>query len=270
MLSELWGFIKLSFTKKMYLNVLQVFSLILFILSPVLGLVTFLAVSTLLIPSFASSVTSQFKLLFIKKHEADESIRNEVNEIADELGVGVKKILVAKGLRNAYVRFGTLVLGEELLKRCGRGERKAVISHELWHMKEKHIWLKMGATVGLSILPLSTWLRLYWPIIINELATQVLVNIMINFALLAYLTIVMIIPNWYMEIRADQGAARIAGKACLISALLAIVTKEEFKLPSEDHPSVSDRIKLILKYNPENSLTKRMTATLRRLVRRIT
>jgi Zn-dependent protease with chaperone function len=267
MLSELWSFIKLSFMKRLYLYALQYFSLILFILSPLLGLATFLIASTLLIPSFASLIDSQIKLLFVKKYEADESIKDEVNEVADGLGVKIKKILVAKGLVNAYVRFSTLVLGEGLLNLCDPDLRRAVISHELVHVKEKHIWLRMMGVVTVSAAVSWNLLRLNWPIIFNEMTTQILVYVMMNFALLACVTIAMITPNWYMEIRADQGAIRKVGKAPLISALLAIVTKEEFKVPSEDHPAMSERIKLILKYNPEKSLSKRMRARLSRLSR---
>ena len=263
MLSELWNFIKVSFKKRMFLYEIEVLSLMLFGLFPLLGLVTFLVASILLAPSFSSMISSQFKMLFTKKYEADQKIRNEINEIADQLGVRVKRVLVAKGLCNAYVRFGTLVLGEKLLERYGPGERRAAIAHELGHIKEKHIWFKIVAVVVLSIPPLWIWLRLYWPIIINELTTQVVVNIMVNLALLAYLIVVMIPSNWYMEVRADRIAVGIAGKACLISALLAIVTREEFELPSEDHPAVSERIKLILKYNPRNSLIKRISAAFR-------
>jgi Zn-dependent protease with chaperone function len=267
-LSEVWGFIKLSFMERTYVKVIQVLSLTLFILSPILGLVAFLVATALLMPSSISSLTMQFRFLFIQKHEADESIKNEVNKIAHQLGVRVKKVLIAEGLCNAYVRFGTLVLGDKLLNQCGPAERGAIISHELVHLKEKHMWFRMGVAAISPLLPLSIWLRIYWPIIMNELTTQLLINIMIGFALLTYLTVVMILPNWYMEIRADQGAVRMVGKACLISALLAIVTKDQFKLASEDHPSISDRIKLILKYNLESSLTSRISASLKRLVRK--
>lgn len=256
MLNGLWNFIKLNFKKRMYLYVLAVFSLTLFQFSPFVGLATFLISSALLVPFFADSTVSQLKLVFVKKYQADQKIRDEVNEIAAEMGVCVKKVYVAKGLRNAYVRFGTLVLGEKLLNLLGPNQRKVVIAHELAHMKEKHFWLKIVAILGLLIPTLWIWLGLRWPIIISEFVTQAVLNTMINIALLSYLIAMMVLPNWYMEIRADRIAIEtapnpISGKASLISALLAIVKKEGFQVASEDHPSVSERIKLILKYNPE-------------------
>ena len=261
MFSELWNFIKVSFKKRIFLYEIEVISLTLFGSFPYLlvrffCLGAFLITCALLMPFLTSQFASQLKILFSKKYEADYRIKNEVNEIAERLQVNIKKIYIVKGLCNAYVRFGTLFLGEELLDRLGPSERRAVFAHELGHIKENHIWFKLVAALVLLALPLWSWLRLYWPIIINEHVTQLMLNIMINIALLAYLMVVMVPLNWYLEIRADRIAVKIAGKASIISALLAIVNREKFELASEDHPAISERVKLILKYKPRNGLIK--------------
>lgn len=273
MLSELWNFIKVSFKRRMFLYEVEVFSLTLFgsfpgLLVRFFCLGTFLIACTLLMPFLTSLLASQLKILFSKKYEADQKIKNEVGRIADRIGVRVKKVLIAKGLCNAYVRFGTLVLGEELLDRLGPSERRAVIAHELGHMKEKHVWFRIVATMTLPALPLWSWQRLYWPIIINEHVTQLMLSVMINIALLVYLIAVMIPLNWYLEARADSIAVEIAGKASTISALLALVNREEFELSSEDHPAISERVKLILKDKPRNGLIKRMLIAFSKLTKR--
>lgn len=79
-------------------------------------------------------------------------------------------------------------------------------------------------------------------------------NVMLNIAFLAYLMVVMVPLNWYLEIRADRIAVdsfrTIAeGKASMVHALLRLMTgRDDFEQPSEDHPAMSERIKAILKY----------------------
>jgi len=262
MLSELWRFIKVNFKRRMFLCVIGVYSLTLYgsfpnLLVRFFCLGAFITAFVLLTPFLTSLVAWQLKAFFSKKYEADQRIKSEVNETAERIGVKVKNVLIAKGLCNAYIRFGTLVLGEELLGRLSflPSGRRAVFAHELGHLKEKHVWLKMVAVVGLSAFPLWTWLKLYFPIIVNELVTQLMLNIMVTLALFAFLMVTMVPLNWYLEDRADRFMVDIAGKASAISALLAIVNREKFEIPSEDHRSVSERVKRILKYEPSKMST---------------
>jgi len=259
MLSTFWNLVRVSFNKRLFFYEIGMLTFTLSgsfpnLLVRFFCLFTCLMTSILLMPFLTCMFALQLKTLFVKKYEADDSVKNEVSRIADQLGVKIKKVYIAKGLCNAYVRFGTLVLGEELLNRLGYYERMAVIAHELGHIKEKHIWFKMLATMTLLALPLWAWLRLYWPIIINEIFTQLMLVIMINIALLTYLIVINIPLNWYSEVRADRTAVQIAGKASTISALLTIVDRAKFELPSEDHPAISERIKLILNYKPSKRI----------------
>jgi STE24 endopeptidase len=253
MLGELWRFIKVSFNRRMYLYAIGVISGTLFgsfpnLLVRFLCLGIFITAFALLTPFLTSLVAWQIKAFFSRKYDADQRIKNEVNKVAELLGVKVKKVLIAKGLCNAYVVFGTLVLGEELLERLGPSQRRAVFAHELGHLKEKHVWLRMLAAVATPTLPLWAWQRLYFPVIINEYFTQLMLSIMISLILFAFSVVAMVPLNWQLEIRADRFMVDVVGKASAISALLAITTREKFKEPSEDHPSVSERIKIILNY----------------------
>lgn len=274
MLSELWSFIKLSLKRRMILYEAEVVGLTLFGSYPDLpvrffGLGLFLVACLLLMPFFTSMFTSQLKFLFLKRCKADQRLKNEVDSIGDLVGARASKVCIAKGLNNAFVCFGTLVLGEELLNRVSPSGRRAVIAHELGHMKERHMWLKIVVALVLLAPPLWSWTRLYWPIIINEYVTQLMLNIMINITSLAYLMVVMLPLNWYLELRADRVAVEIAGKAGIISALLAIVNREKFELASEDHPAISDRVKAILKDKPKNGLIEKISIILGRLTKKV-
>lgn len=263
MLSELWRFIKVSFKRRMLLYEIGVLSWTLFgsfpnLLVRFFCLGAFITAFALLTPFLTSLVAWQIKALFSKKYEADQRIKSEVGKTAERIGVKPPKVLIAKGLCNAYIHFGTLVLGEELLDRLRArdpSQIRAVIAHELGHRKEKHTWLKMATGVALPAFPLWIWQRLYFPIIISEFVTQLMLNVMITLALFAFLMVAMVPLNWHLEFRADRFMVDVAGKASAIFALLAIVTREKFEIPSEDHPSVSERVKQILKYKPKKTST---------------
>ena len=81
---------------------------------------------------------------------------------------------------------------------------------------------------------------------------------LINTALLFFIILAMIPVNWYLEVRADRIAEKTAGKSALISAFLKLVNREKFEEPSENHPAISERVKLILKYNPRNGFLKNL------------
>ena len=263
MIGKLLRFIKINFRRRMFLYETGVLSLTLSGSFPNLlvrfaSLGIFLISSILLIPHITSLITSSIKYLFLKKIEANQNLKKEVDELAKEIGVKVKKVRIVKGLCNAFVSFGTLNLGEKLLERLGSQERKAVIAHELAHIKEKHVWLKIIASGLLLTLPLWSWQKLFWPILFNESITQLVLVFLINTALLFFVILAMIPVNWYLEVRADRIAEKTAGKAALISAFLKLVNREQFKEPSENHPAISERVKLILKYNPRNGFLKNL------------
>ena len=58
----------------------------------------------------------------------------------------------------------------------------------------------------------------------------------------------MMIPiNWWLEGRADKIAAKYVGKEYIKSALLTLADKKNLNEPSETHPPIMKRIKLIEK-----------------------
>jgi len=70
---------------------------------------------------------------------------------------------------------------------------------------------------------------------------------MLYTALFAYVTVVMMPANWFMEFKADKTAANLVGKENIKSALLTIQQELKINSASETHQTIPDRIKLIEK-----------------------
>lgn len=254
MRNELWAFIKASLRKIMVLYYLLILSLTIF-LSPLpfffiklVSLVVFWGASVIIVPLMASSLESQLKLVFAKKYEADQGIKDQTSKIAERMRAGKpKKILIAKGVFNACVRFRTLVLGELLLNRLSTDELEGTISHELAHQKRNHVIIMVSATMASLIFPTLIWQRVYYiPIIFSEQFTSLMLHVMICIGLLTFVRFCMIPLNHRLEFDADRIATRTVGRAKMIAALLAIMKKEDFRESSESHPAISERIKRIL------------------------
>jgi len=172
-------------------------------------------------------------------------IPDEIVYLSNQIGVEIKKLRIAEGLCNAYVIGGAIVLGKNLLEKLNLAEILAVIAHELAHKKGKHIPLRLVIMIPFLALAMYSWSRLYSPIFFTESFTQIVLTVMVNIGLLAFMLVTMIVPNWILEFKADRTAAKFAGKENIKSALLKLVDKENYEEPSETHPSVSERIKRI-------------------------
>lgn len=129
--------------------------------------------------------------------------------------------------------------------RLNFAEILAVVTHELVHKKGKHILLRLVTMIPFLALAMYSWSRLYSPIFFTESFTQIVLTVMVNIGLLAFMLVTMIVPNWILEFKADRTAAKFAGKENIKSALLKLVDKENYEEPSETHPSVAERIKRI-------------------------
>jgi Zn-dependent protease with chaperone function len=255
--NELRAFIKNSLRARMLLYEALALSLALFISAipfyfmkiTVLGV--FWVVSLITFPLLATSLKSQFKLVFAKKYEADQATKETVYRTAERMHVRKpKKILIAQGVLNAYVRFQTLVLGDLLLKTLSTANLECVIAHELAHQKRHHAIKMICATTAFLAFPLLVWQRAYYvPIIFNEQFTSIMLSVMICIGTLALISALMIPLNYFLEFDADGIATKAMGKARMIAAYLAIAKKEDFRESSESHPSILDRIKRILRMN---------------------
>lgn len=252
MLSGLWNVIRASFNRRLALYEIVVVSLTLFgalpnPLTKLPFLAIFLVAGGLFMAIFTLNMLSKLRLVFSRKKEADIPIPVEIRELEKRIGSKIRRVKIRAELCNAFVRARSMVLGFELLERLSFDELLAVVAHELGHIKEKHGLIRVFAMFPLLLIPWYSWSRLTSPIFFTESLTYIIITVMLGISFLAYTVLVMIPINWYLEVRADRIAARFVGKESIKSALLALVSKENLLEPSEDHPSISERVKLIEK-----------------------
>lgn len=247
MLHSLWRLFKAGFKGRLIIYESLVISLVFFGSLPnmmlrLFSLLMFILLCGMFIPIFTSLFVSQLRLILAYRKREKIPFPLEITDMLQKWGVKIKDCGIVKGC-TAYVFNNSLVLGKELLMRLTFDELKAVIAHEFGHLKGKHTLLRAGITAPLLIIPLYSWSRLYFPIVFSELATQIMLNTMVNIALLAYFVVVMIPGNWISEFKADEFAAKHAGKENMIAALLELTKEEKVNNDSETHPSTSNRVK---------------------------
>lgn len=168
----------------------------------------------------------------------------EILDLARKAGVEVKELGIVKA-DAAYVLGKSLVLGTDLLKKLSFDERQAVVAHELGHIKRRHVVIRCVWLVPFLALLMLSWSNLYVPIFVSEPITQIILTVMLNISSLAFLLMVLIPINWYIEQDADKFAAKLVGKEHIRSALLNFVDGKNFEEPSETHPSIAKRVKRI-------------------------
>jgi len=251
MLGELVNFIRLSFGKRMILYEIVVLSLTVYGTFPdltikLVGFSVCVITSGLFLPIFTSQFVSQLRVIIAHRSIPKIPISNEIANLAERMNVQVKELGLVKGC-TAYVIGKCLVLGKELLERLTYDERQAVVAHELAHIRQRYIFWRIALTSPLLAIPLYSWWRISSPIFFTEWLTHIIITIMLFIGLLAYISMVMIPINWYLEVGADGTAARFAGKNNIKSALLNLVDKEKHEVQSETHPSISERVKRIEK-----------------------
>lgn len=249
--SELWNFIKASFRKRLVLYEIVVLSLTFFGTFPNLAvkfisLFAFIVAGGLFIYVFTTQFVSQLRLVLAYRNREKVPISNEIAKLSKQMNVQLKGLGIVKGC-TAYVIGKHLVLGLELLKKLTFNERQAVVAHELGHIKEKHVLFRLVLMIPLLAIPFYSWSTLYSPIFFTESITQIILTVMIDVAFLAYTILIMILPNWFSEFRADTIAARFTGKENIKLALLKFADEEKLGVASETHPSIYDRVKRIEK-----------------------
>jgi len=240
LLRKLWNFLKLGFGKRIMIACVVVISVTFFRLSlhlmqPLMALfwgIVFL-ISAELFTSFFT-LTFLFNLWIILTHKKAEivPIPLEISRLANKIGVRIKELRIRQNFCNAYVKNGSLVLGKELMEKLNLQQCLAVVAHELGHIKERHNLIRFLVSIPI-LLSAYTWFEL--PPLICLIA------------LFAYTYVMMIPINWWLEGRADKIAAKYVGKEYIKSALLTLADKKNLNEPSETHPPIMKRIKLIEK-----------------------
>jgi len=248
MLNQLRLFIKLSFSKRFLVSGVLFISFSLFgsfpnLLIRFFALAVFISCSALFIPFYFKESIYNLRQLRSFLTRVKLPIPTEFSELASRMHTKIRSFGIVEG-RTAYVAFGSLVLGKDLIKDLSRKELLVVVAHELGHIKGRDGLKRSLLLIPLILFAFYSWSKLNSPIFYSEAFTIVILSAMMLVALLAYMTVMMVPINWILEYRADETAAKFAGKENMESALLKLASaeKRDLEAQSETHPSIKERI----------------------------
>ena len=248
MLNQLRHFIKLSFNRRFLVSGVLFVSFSLFGSFPnlwgrFLALAVFTSCSALFVPFYFKESIHNFRQLWAFLTRTKLPIPTKFSELASRMHTKIRSFGIVEG-RTAFVAFGSLVLGKDLIRDVSPKELLAVVAHELGHIKGRHGLKRNLSFIPLMVFALYSWSKLNSPIFYSEAFTMVMLSAMMLVALLAYMTVMMVPINWNLEYRADETAAKFAEKENIESALLkmAKAEKRDLEAQSETHPSIKERI----------------------------
>jgi heat shock protein HtpX len=237
MTSAFFQILKIGFQKRLLVYALVVISAIFanLIINPVIQLF-WLLVLVLSAEIFMFCITRTLfdNLIMSLRHRGlPHPIPDEIKQLSEQMGIKLKEFRVSERFDNAYTNGNDVVIGDHLLQSLKKDELMAVIAHEFAHIKEYHLPIRF-----VSIMPLF--------FIVNASFNH-LPPLLQSIAALAYLMVVMIPLNWYLEIRADRLAAKYVDGCHLSSALMVLNGGRDMKEGSESHPPIKTRILLLAK-----------------------
>ncbi len=252
MLSDIWRFLRASFNRRLCVYYAVILCYTLFgafpiVLFKLLFLAAFVPVASLfLIILSRNFLYPTFKFIWLSRKVPKLPVPNELKQLAERMNTPLEymKIINIKE-KNAFATPKGIVFTKGLLNALDRGEIMSVAAHELGHNKGKHVAYKFIAMIGVLGVFMFEWLRFSSPILLNLTITQIVLQTMIEVALLALAIVSMIPVNWIAELKADNAAVRFTGKENIRSALLKLTKSEEQDQPCETHPSIKQRIKHI-------------------------
>lgn len=202
-----------------------------------------------------------FPILFVKigsMHELDPKLREELLKFCSECGVKIKDIVVKgksehKGA-NAMItgiipNYRYIILTHAIVKNFDKEEIKAIIAHELGHVKEKHLWIN----ASISICWFLFWSGIIYSLLKLEIDISSSPYIFFGIYFFAIFFWIFGIESWITrrnEFKADEFAAKVCGKEVTIKALKKLAeinlmpekTGKWFDMISM-HPSIKERIR---------------------------
>jgi STE24 endopeptidase len=232
-----WDVRKVGFKKRLLIMSVVVMSTTFYVvfhysLLGLISLLVFLVFAELFAFIYSPKYLSNLWLTFTHYKLSRIPVPIEITDLSKRMDVQIKELKIKEKFCSAYVIGKSLVLGKGLLDLLDIPEALAVVAHELGHIKEKHSLIRF-LLVPICLLNAWSWRGLPFQILF--------------IASLAYVTVFMIPLNWILEYRADRIAKEFAGSKNLESALLKLASANEIDLdePSEGHPAISKRLKLI-------------------------
>jgi Zn-dependent protease with chaperone function len=257
MLTEILRFIKLGFWKKLVTGMIAVNAFTIFAKFPNLALklaalAVFFVSSGVLMPSIASQFSSQIQSMRRHRRRTTRPMPENFKQLQNRMGVRLKEFATVPG-KGAYTNGRCVVFGEKSLRDLDFNGLIGVFAHELAHIRGRHILVRAIAACGLVLVPVNAWWAISSPIFLSELFTIIILQVMATIAIVVFMSIAMIPVNWKLEARADKVATEFVGKRAMESALLNITEEKNHKTPSETHPPISERVKLIRKVKERDS-----------------
>ncbi|AHF81181.1 M48 family metalloprotease [Thermococcus paralvinellae] len=202
-----------------------------------------------------------FPLILIRvgtKSEFDPELKAELMRFCEEQGVKVRDIIVkgkpGQKLANAMVtgiipRYRYVVLTRYLVDNFEEDEIKAVLAHEIGHIKGKHLWINAALSISWFVF----WIGIVY--VLHKFGIKVFSSSWVFFGIYFFPFFFWLfgIESWIIqrnEFKADEFAAKVSGKDTMIKALRKLA---DFNLTPERtgkwfnvlsfHPSIEERIK---------------------------
>ena len=254
MLSDVWQILRASFNKRLYLYYAVVTCFTMFGSIPIVQLkfpflYAYIPMASLfLIILSRNFLYPNFKFILLSRKGVKLPVSNQFKQLAGRMNTPLEEIrIIATNEKNAFATRNGIAFTKGLWDELSHGEIMAVAAHELGHKKGRHVIYRFLVMLGVMAAVIVEWSRFTSPILLNETITQILFTAMMNVSLLAFLVVVMIPLSWIAELKADEAAARFAGKENIRSALLKLTKPEQTGQPCETHPSIQERIKRIEK-----------------------
>lgn len=239
MIGQLWNFVKIGFKKKIFIFSIVFFGLSFYNIVPDPLIKTLFFIVTLpFIPIMAfiaalDSVNNLKETILMQfKERMEIPVPNEIQELADVMGVKIKKVKMLKNMLNAgaYPN-GTVIIGDKIISDLDKNQLRAVYAHEFSHIKRRHHLWKVLAFIGF--------------LLVGYIAFLNVPGVFQGYAVLAFLSIAIIPINWHFEIEADNDAKKFVGASPLASALEKISKGKNPDEGSETHPPTNQRIELL-------------------------
>jgi STE24 endopeptidase len=260
MMNEVLRLIKASFNRRLLLYVALVTFFTMFGSIPIIEikfpfLFAFIAATSVFLVVFSKIfIIPTFRIFALSRKGVKLPVPDQIKELSRKMGTNLKEIRIIKSSeRNAFATPKCITFTDKLLEDLTHNEIMAVAAHELGHLKGRHVLYRFMFVLAVIIPAPFIWSRFTSPILFNETITQILFQGMMEVALLAFMIVIMIPACWISEIKADETAARFAGKENIRSALLKLAEKKDATQPSETHPSIKERVEHIEKLRTETA-----------------
>lgn len=236
MMGKLWNYFKIGFKLKIYVFAIVFFGISFCGIAPTPLLKSICLLVTLPFMPVMVCITTLDSVYKVKdivrmqiKKGKEIPIPDEIRDLANSMGVKIKKVKMVQGVKNAGVSSaGNVTIGEPLLCCFDKNELQAVCAHEFSHIKRRHHIKKLLAFSSL--------------IVVGYIVFSNIPSIFQAYAIFSFLSITMIPINWRFEFEADEDGKKYVGATHMASALRKLSGDKNPKEASETHPPINIRI----------------------------